>query len=91
MQSQLTWKKDIHAGVAQEEQTIILVVNDKWQLLSRDMKEAYVKESWTWFFQMGKLANISEKSEDYSFEVRHNQSNRTLATWDAIWGLKLRE
>jgi hypothetical protein len=54
------------------------------------MKEAYVKDSVSTFFGMGGARGIQETASDYTIEVRHNASDRVLATMDAVWGLKIK-
>lgn len=84
-------RKYIHAGAKQSGKELILFVTDKWHTLSPDMKEAYAKESMMLFMGIGGARQIKEKPEDYSLEIRHDRSNRLLATWDALWGFKLKE
>lgn len=83
-------RKTIHAGVKIDGNTLTLLVNDRWHSLSRDMKEAYVKDSVSTFFGMGGARGIQETASDYTIEVRHNASDRVLATMDAVWGLKIK-
>lgn len=84
-------RKNIYDGVSQSGKKLTFFVKDSWNNLSSDMKEAYVKDSFTLFIAMGGPRQIEEKPEDYMIEVRHQNSDRILATWDYFWGLKLKE
>jgi hypothetical protein len=37
------------------------------------------------------ILHIPEKPEDYTIEVKHENSDRVVATWDSFWGLKLKD
>ncbi len=83
-------QKEVHAGASQIGNILILYVNDRWHLLSRDMKEVYTRESLQGFLMTGGLLNIQENT-GYSIQVIHNQSGWVLATWDSLRGFKLNE
>lgn len=90
VQSSLPARQAIHAGVRQDGKLLTLMVSDNWRLLSPDLQTHYVKSSLQTFFGMGGARKIVENPRDYKVEVKHQASGRLLATWDELFGIKLK-
>jgi len=82
-------RKELHADAFQSGNNLTMLVTDRWNYISRDMKEAYIKDSLSLFFGMGGARGIKEKPSDLNVEVKHVKSGRTLATWDGLRGTKI--
>jgi hypothetical protein len=81
----------VYAGVSQQGTRLTFFVTDYWNSMSKDLREVFVKQSFVRFFAMGGPRNIKEKSEDFQIEVRHKDSDRVVATWDSLFGLRLKD
>jgi len=77
-----------YSGVSQRGRTITFFVNDSWTRLSRDNREALIKQLYTLWFSMGRVRGLKEDPSDYTLLVKHYNSHRTLATWGAILGYR---
>lgn len=80
--------KSVYAGVEQDGKKLTFHVKDSWNRMSKDLKEAFVRDCYTLFFSMGGPRNIQERPEDFTIEVRHSASHRLVATWDALFGFR---
>lgn len=83
--------KGVYAGVEQDGKKLTFHVKDSWNQMSKDLKETFVRDCYTLFFSMGGPRNIQERPEDFTIEVRHNESHRVVATWGALFGFRLKD
>lgn len=80
----------VYAGIEKQGEDITVRVTDLWNNLSDDMKTAFVKRFLTLWGAFGGGKGIKENANELRLTVVHKDSGRVLATYDALFGLRLR-
>jgi len=78
----------LYDGARDQGQVLTIFVRDRWNYMSKDMREAFVQKTMTLYFGMGAVRHIPEKLEAYTVEVKHDESGRVVARWGSILGFR---
>ncbi len=77
----------IYAGLTfQNPNTLIIYVNDRWNYISKDTQLGFIKQVGMLWGGMTGARKLEFTYDDFNIIVRHKQSDRTVATWDSLWG-----
>ncbi len=83
--------KAMYEGCSIKGRTITIYVNDYWSLLSKDSKIGAVKSYMQLWGGMHGARKMKIDYNDWKLCVRHVSSERTLATWDSLWGPSIKD
>ena len=83
--------KAMYSGVRVKNGTLMIFVNDYWNLLSVDVKKGWIKSYMQIWMGMQGARDMNPNANDWKLEVRHNASDRVLGTWDPVWGSSVKE
>jgi hypothetical protein len=79
---------NLYRGVEQRGDRIIIRVSDQWNYISRDEREAWLKQAVTMYLLTRKGGRDPNELDDLTFEVKHDDSGRLLAEWGALRGYR---
>jgi hypothetical protein len=77
---------NLYRGVEQSGDRITIRVSDQWNYISRDEREAWLKQAMTMYLLTRKGGRNPKELDDLTFEVKHEDSGRLLAEWGALRG-----
>jgi biopolymer transport protein ExbD len=83
--------RDLYAGLSMQNNTLTIKVNDSWSYMSKDARIGFIKHIGTMWFGMCGARKLHINPDDFYIKINHDQSGRTVATWDSLWGPSIKD
>lgn len=71
--------------------TMYIEVTSKWFNLHNEDKIAFIKNAGSMYFGMMGARGFKVNTEDFEMTIKHSGSSSTLATWDYVFGPKIKK
>lgn len=83
--------RTLYDGLTMRDNTLTIKVTDQWSYMSKDARVGFAKHIMTMWLGMAGAREINVNTDDFHLKIVHNQSARTLATWDSLWGVSIND